>query len=611
MARSGQPPWKERGEALNEEHVERRLAAILVADMAGYSRLMGQDEAGTLRRLKQLRRAEFDQRITSHGGRVVKTTGDGMLIEFSSAVEAVGVAVEIQKAIAKSEADIPADQRIAFRMGIHVGDVLSEGGDVFGDGVNVAARLQTIAEAGGIVITRSVRDQIRDKLTIPFEDLGERTLKNITRPMRLFSWRSVEAPAAASTGYFVSKPAIERASLGRTQASIAILAFKVFDIEKDSYFSDGIVEDIITSLCHFSFLFVIARNSSFTYKNRNVDARQIANELGVRYIVDGNVRRDSERVRVTVQLIEGETGVNLWAESFEGRAAGIFELQDDITRRIVTFIEPMVREAEIARARRKPAASLEAYDYYLRALPYRPIQSTDAPREALKLLRKTIELDPQFAPALAFAACCYQKLHDQGYASLKSHEVARAIRFARRAIEADPLDALAFCQAGHVLVSLAHDTVAGIECVDRALQMNPNLGEAWARSAWVRVAANRLEEAIAHAERAIELSPRDPLISVPICARGFANLFLHRYEEAAECARLVMQGSQRTETAYRLLVVALEGLGRHEEMREAANSFRERFPEFRIGHWALRSFFADADQRDVIERGLRRAGLPE
>jgi len=223
----------------------------------------------------------------------------------------------------------------------------------------------------------------------------------------------------------------------------------------------------------------------------------------VRYIVDGNVRRDSERVRVTVQLIEGETGVNLWAESFEVRAAGIFELQDDITRRIVTFIEPMVREAEIARAKRKPAASLEAYDYYLRALPHRPIQSAEAPREALRLLRKAIELDPHFAPALAFAACCYQKLHDQGYASLKSHEVARALRFARSAIKADRFDALALCQAGHVLVSLARDAVTGIECVDRALQMNPNLAEAWSRSAWVRVAANRLEEAIARRARSL------------------------------------------------------------------------------------------------------------
>jgi len=596
---------------LNEEHVERRLAAILVADMAGYSRLMGRDEAGTLRRLKQLRRAEFDTRISSHGGRVVKTTGDGMLVEFSSAVEAVGVAVEIQRAIAKSEADVPADQRIAFRMGIHVGDVLSDGGDVFGDGVNVAARLQAIAEAGGIVITRSVRDQIRDKLTIPFEDLGERTLKNIARPLRLYSWRSVQDPPSSSSGYFASASAIARASVGRTQASIAILAFKVLDAEKDTYFADGIVEDIITSLCHFSFLFVIARNSSFIYKNRHVDARQIANELGVRYIVDGNVRRDAERVRVAVQLIEGETGVNLWAESFEAHAAGIFELQDEITRRIVTFIEPMVREAEIARARRKPAASLEAYDYYLRALPYRPTQSAEAPREALKLLRKAIELDPQFAPALAFAACSYQKLHDQGYASLKSHEVARALRFAHRATEADSFDALAFCQAGHVLVSLAHDIATGIEWVDRALQINPNLGEAWARSAWIRLAANKLEEAIAHADRAIALSPRDPLISIPLCARGYANLFLRRYEEAVGCAQRVLQASQRPEAAYRLLVVALDALGRHGEMLEAANSFRKQFPEFSIGQWDRRSFFVDADQRSILLGGLRRAGLPE
>ena len=595
---------------MTEQHVERRLAAILVADMAGYSRLMGKDEAGTLRRLKELRRVEFDTRIASHGGRVVKTTGDGMLIEFSSAVEAVGVAVEIQRAVAKSEAATPADQRIAFRMGIHVGDVLTDDGDVYGDGVNVAARLQAVAEAGGIVITRTVRDQIRDRLTIPFEDLGERTLKNITRPMRLYSWRSGEEPLAQPSGFYASTAASARASMGRTQASIAVLPFKV-PVAEDSYFADGIVEDIITSLCHFSFLFVIARNSSFTYKNRNVDARQIANELGVRYIADGNVRRDADRVRVTVQLIEGETGVNLWAESFEARAAGIFELQDDITRRIVTFIEPMVREAEVARARRKPAASLEAYDYYLRALPYRPIQSAEAPREALKLLHKAIELDPDFASALAFAACCYQKLHDQGYATLKSHETARAVRYACRATQADPLDALAFCQAAHVLVSLAHDMVTGVEWVDKALQMNPNLGEAWARSAWIRLAANRLEEAIVHADRAIELSPRDPLVSIPLCARGYAHLFRQRPEEALECARRVLRASQRPEAAYRLLVVALDALGRDEELVAAAKSFRTQFPKFTIEGWDQRSFFVDPDQRNMLLGGLRRAGLPE
>jgi adenylate cyclase len=582
--------------------------------MVGYSRLIGEDETYTLRRFKALRHHEIDPRIKLHGGRTVTTTGDGVLVEFPSAVEAVAAAVDVQRAIAKAESKTSPHKRIAFRIGIHVGDVLAEKGYVFGNGVNVATRLEALAEAGGIAISHTVRDQIGDKPLLKFDDLGERVLKNIATPVRVFSLSAsaITGHSVAALGQPVNFLSSRGDSLRKARASIAVLPFKPLGPEQiDDYFADGIVEDIITALCHFTFLFVIARNTSFTYKGRLVDVRQVARELGVRYVIDGTVRHRADRIRVTVDIIDAVTARNLFAAQFDEEASDIFELQDSITRQIVTSIEPKVRTAEIERAKRKPTASLDAYDYYLRALPYRFIQTADATQAALQLLKRSIELDPHYAPALALAACCYQKLHDQGYASLGSREIKEGLRLAREAINADMDDAVALCQAGHVLTSLTHDTGGAVELIDRAIRINPNLAEAWMRSSWVRISAGRLEEAIDHAERAIQLNPLDPSIFIPLCAKGYACLFLHRFDEAADCGRLATSGKDVPEMAYRLLIVALERLRRKREMLEATKAFRKRFPRFTIRDWSARAFYANTRQLAIITAGLKRAGLPE
>jgi adenylate cyclase len=595
---------------LRQARIQRRLAAILVVDMVGYSRHMSEDEPGTLRRFKTLLRDGISRQVAACGGHIVKTTGDGVLIEFSSAIDAVRAAVDVQRSIAKIEAKTQPEKRMAFRIGIHVGEVVSEDGDVFGDAVNIAVRLEPLAEPGGIAFSHTVHDQIGHNLGLAFDDIGEQTLKNIGRPIRVFRLSAATISAKLPGARVTNAP--QPLPVPTTRASIAVLPFQSLDpASPDDYFADGIVEDIITSLCHFSFLFVIARNTSFTYKGRHVDARQVARELGVRYLADGSVRRSGSRIRVTAEMIDAETAHSIWAHRFESESADPFELQDIVTRRIVTSIEPRVREAEIERAKRKPAASLDAYDYYLRALPYRVVQTADATREALSFLRKSIAIDPNYAPALAQAATCYQKLHDQGYDSLGPEEIAEGLRLANAAISADMSDAVALCQAAHVIASFTHETARPIDLLDRALVINPNLAEGWTRSSWVRISAGLLEEAIDHAERAIELNPLDPALFVPLCAQGYASLFLGRFEQAADCALRVMRGRDVPEMAHRLLVVAMERLGRENEMRAAAVELLDKFPRFRIAEWSARSFYANPEQRNTMLSGLRKAGLPE
>ena len=346
------------------EHVERQLAAVLAADIAGYSRLMGIDEEGTLARLKAVRKALVDPAIASHRGRIVKTTGDGMLIEFASAVDAVRSAVEVQRRMAEQNANVPQNQRIEFRIGIHVGDIIFDDNDIFGDGVNIAARLEGISEPGGVCISDDAHRQIRAKVDVAFDDKGPQMLKNIAEPMRVWSVRldgGAPSPANPLNG------SIQPLALP-DKPSIAVLPFQNMSGDPEQeYFADGMVEDIITALSRFTSLFVIARNSSFTYKGRAVDIKQVGRELGVRYVLEGSVRKAAGRLRISGQLIEASTGAHLWAEKFDGALEDVFELQDAVTERVVGAIEPSVKQAEINRARTKPTSNLDAYDYYLRA----------------------------------------------------------------------------------------------------------------------------------------------------------------------------------------------------------------------------------------------------
>ena len=388
----------------------RRLAAILAADVAGYSRLMGADEEGTHERLRAHLRDLIEPKIAEHRGRVVKNTGDGFLAEFASVVDAVRCAAEIQRGMSERNGGAAPQERIEFRIGINLGDVIVEEHDIFGDGVNVAARLEALAEPGGICVSRVVRDQVRDKLDFAFEDLGEQQVKNIARPVRAYRiGLGQRPPAPASAAPVLALP---------DKPSIAVLPFQNMsgDPEQD-YFADGMVEEIITALSKIQWLFVIARNSSFTCKGRAVDVKQVGLELGVRYVLEGSVRKAGTRVRITGQLIETETGAHLWAERFDGPLEDVFQLQDQVAINAAGVIEPTLQAAETRRSFERPTNDLTAYDLYLRALA--PIRSGEWEREryleALDLLGQAIKRDPGYGPALALAAFCHQALHSAGW----------------------------------------------------------------------------------------------------------------------------------------------------------------------------------------------------
>ncbi len=444
------------------ERIERRLTAILAADVAGYSRLTGLDEEGTHAQLQDHLRCLVDPKIAEHRGRVVKNTGDGMLAEFGSVVDAVRCALDVQRGMAKRNADVPQEKRIEFRIGINLGDIIIDRGDIFGDGVNVAVRLESIADPGGICLSDDVQRQVRGKLDIAIDDVGEHQLKNIARAVRVYRVRTEGSRVQAALA-LPDKP------------SIAVLPFQNMggDPEQE-YFADGIVEEIITALSCIRWLFVIARNSSFTYKGRPVDVRQVGRELGVRYVLEGSVRKGASRVRITGQLVDTLTGAHLWADRFDGILDDIFDLQDRMTASVVGAISPKLEQAEIERAKRKPTDSLDAYDYYLRGLPL-VIQTTkEANSAALRLLREAIELDPDFAAAHGLAAWCYVVRKVNGFMTDRAQEVQEATRLAHRATELDKDDAVALCWGGYALGYVAGDLDAGTAFVDQALGINPN-----------------------------------------------------------------------------------------------------------------------------------------
>jgi adenylate cyclase len=401
-------------EPTGKARVVRRLAAILAADVAGYSRLIEADEEGTLGRLKALRTEVIDPKIAGHKGRIVKTTGDGLLVEFASVVDALRCAAEIQAALAESNAALPPDRRIEFRVGVNVGDVV-EDDDIFGDGVNVAARLEGLAEPGGICVSARVQEDTAGKLDLAFEDMGEQSLKNIARPVRAYR----VGPA--------SGPAFTRASFGPTlpdKPSIAVLPFANMSGDPErQYFVDGMVEEIITALSRIRWLFVLARNSSFTYKGQAIDVKQVGRELGVRYVLEGSVRKAGQRVRITGQLIDALAGTNLWADRFDGSLEDVFELQDKVASSVAGVIEPALQAAETARSSGRPTTDLTAYDLYLRASAM--FSSSAQVPEALRLMEQAIGRDPRYGPALALAAHCCLRLVLDGRSEDRRQTVGR------------------------------------------------------------------------------------------------------------------------------------------------------------------------------------------
>jgi adenylate cyclase len=591
------------------ERVERRLAAILAADVAGYSRLMGADEEGTLSHLKALRETVVDPAIATHRGRIVKTTGDGLLVEFASVVDAARCAIEAQRDMAERSADVPLGSRIEFRIGIHVGDIIIDDSDIFGDGVNIAARLEGIAEPGGVCISDDAYRQIRGKVGITFDDMGSRSLKNIAEPMR--AWRlRIDAKSSAEltnsptgTAQFLALP---------DKPSIAVLPFQNMSGDPEQeYFADGMVEDIITALSQVKWFFVIARNSSFTYKGRAVDVKHVARDLGVRYVLEGSVRKAGGRVRITGQLIQAETGQHVWADRFDGELADVFNLQDQVTSSVVAAIEPSLRRAEIDRARCKPTERLDAYDWYLRALPHFYTLGRESLDRAIMYLERAIAIDPHFALAKALEARCYAWRNPQGWATAPEEERGLAVRLSREALQDGADDPSVLWMVGFAMWQLRIDPKGALELYDRSLALNANCAQALALRGWALATAGQLDEAVPSLLRALRLSPFDPEAFFTMSALGCAYLMAGRFGEAFEWTSRALRQRPTFAPALRFHAVCLVGLGRLSEAHDTVAHLLRLEPRLTISTLRRRAPIFDAKLMNTFLDGLRKAGLPE
>jgi TolB-like protein/class 3 adenylate cyclase len=536
----------------------RRLAAILAADVAGYSRLMGADEEGTLDRLKAIRAEVIDPSIAEHRGRIVKTTGDGLLVEFASVVDALRCATEWQRGMTERNAGTP-DNRVEFRIGINVGDVVVENDDIFGDGVNVAARLEALAESGGFCVSARVQEDAAGRLNLTFEDLGEQNLKNIARPVRVYRIRLAVMESKSSTAPIVlalpDKP------------SIAVLPFQNMSGDPEQeYFVDGMVEEIITALSRIRWLFVIARNSTFTYKGQAVDVKQVGRDLGVRYVLEGSVRKAGQRVRITAQLIDAETGAHLWADRFDGSLEDVFDLQDKIAISVAGVIEPALQAAEMRRSAARPTTDLSAYDLYLRALAaWFPI-TKEGIFEALGLLEQAIVIDQHYGPALSWAASGHLRLITEGWTEAPEASRRKASSFARQALHVAQNDPGILANAASVLARFGENIGAMTGLMDRALTLNPSFARGWYLSGALRVTAGQHDLAIEHIQTSLRLSPREP-IGQPLYVMGVAYFFEHRFDEAASMLLLAVQDNPGSPLAYRTLAACYAHMGLLDEAR--------------------------------------------
>jgi adenylate cyclase len=580
----------------------RKLAAILAADVAGYSRLAAADEERTLGRLRALRSDLIDPTVALHHGRIVKRTGDGVLIEFRSVVDAVRCAIEVQNGMVERNVGLPPERRIEFRIGIHLGDVVEESdGDLMGDGVNIAARLEGLAAPGAIYLSEQAYWQVKSRLDLVVEELGEQRLKNIIEPIRVYRVSSNDAARKSTPG--LTPP---------DKPSIAVLPFQNMsgDPEQD-YFTDGIVEDIITALSRFSWLMVIARNSTFTYKNKTMDVKQIGRELGVRYALEGSVRKSANRVRITGQLVDASTGAHLWADRFDAALEDIFDVQDRVAASVSGAIEPRLRSAEIERAQRKPTSSLDAYDLYLRALPYFHALTLEGNDQALKLLQEALGLDPGYALAAAMAAWCHGYRRSHGWAKDLKKETREALQLAQAALDADSYDAEVLHMSGFTLAYVGGDNETGALLLDRALSINPNSALAWSASGHIRGWLGEPEVAIEHFTRAIRLSPLDPMLSTFYGGIAMAHFAAKRYASTVEWADKAVRIGPKFQPAYRWLAAGLAQLNAVEQAQAVIR--RSLVLDTRITLAELRKrlpSFSSSLLNDYID-GLRKAGIPE
>ena len=593
---------------MTSERVERRLAAILAADVAGYSRLMGDDEEITLTHLKALRKTLVDPKIEEHRGRIVKTTGDGMLAEFASAVDAARCAIEVQNGMAARNTDVPLAKRIEFRIGIHVGDIIIDDNDIFGDGVNIAARLEGIAEPGGVCISDDAYRQVRGKVDIPFDDIGSQALKNIAEPMRAWRMQVGGSPASAvpqnpSTG---PQPALVLPN----KPSIAVLPFDNLSVNQEQdYLADGIVEAITAALSRIGSFFVIARNSAFTYKGRATNVRDIGRELGVAYLLEGSVQTAGNRIRIIVQLIETESGMHVWATRHDGTLDDIFDLQDRITEQVAGALQPSIRIAEIERSRRKRPQDLGAYDYAMRAMPHVWALEKEESSKALELLDKAMAIDPEYPLALSLAGWCHAQRSVYNWAEDIAGSQAVALKLSERAAELSGDDPLILAVLGAVHTFVRNHGTARV-LLDRAVALDPNAAWAWSRLGWLENYSDRPERALENFERALRLSPLDPMNFNNYVGMGSAHEVAQDYDKAVALYRRALEERPHAMWIYRNLASSLSGAGRMEEAQKAYAEMALSYPDLTASKLKQAMVFS-TPFLDRMVGNLRKLGLPD
>lgn len=594
---------------------QRRLAAILAADVVGYSRLMGRDESGTVARLRAVRKQTVVPIVVRRGGRIVKLTGDGVLAEFGSAVEALTAAIELQQAMRYDARDEPEDRAIVLRMGLHVGDLIVEEDDLFGDGVNVAARLEAEAPPAGILISRTVHEAVAGRMNAGFKDMGNLRLKNIDRPVQAFAvtwdpeeWTLPDEPAAPHRHAASAPPAAPLALPDKP--SIAVLPFDNMSTDPEQeHFTDGVVESITAGLSRIRAFFVIARNSAFAYKGRPTNVRDIGRELGVAYVLEGSVQRVGQRVRITAQLIETAGGVHLWADRFDGSLDDVFDLQDRITEAVAGALQPSIRLAEIERSRRKRPQDLGAYDYAMRAMSHAWLLESAAADRALELLDKALRIDPDYPLALALTAWCWAQRSVYNWAEDTAAAKAQALKLADRAASQSSDDPLILAVLGAVHTFARNYGVARV-MLERAVALDPNAAWALSRLGWLDVYADRPDDARVHFEKAMRLSPLDPINFNNLVGLASARQVAGDDAGAADLFIRALQERPNALWIHRNLAAALYGAGRIDEAKASAAIVMASYPGYTIARYKDAMVFTPR-LLDRMAEQMRALGVPD
>jgi adenylate cyclase len=589
------------------EGTQRRLAAIVAIDVAGYSRLMGADEEGTLATLKAHREA-VTPIVQQHGGRIVGTAGDGLLLEFPSVTEAVLCATKVQPLMAERNNDIPADRKMLYRVGINLGDVMIDGDDVYGDGVNIAARLEALAEPGGVCISQTVLEHVQDRVDALFQDMGEIEVKNIARPVRVWRWRPdgvAPTPADRSSGEETDQlPPPDR-------PSIAVLPFDNMsgDLEQE-YFADGIAEDVITDLSKFSWLTVIARNSSFSYKNKTVDLRTVADELAVRYVLEGSVRKSGNRVRVTAQLIDASDGSHIWADRYDRDLDDIFALQDEMNESIVRAIAPQLETLIIRRAQDKRSENLDAWDYILRAKYLHGEMNEDSNNQTIELANKALALDPEYPDALATLAMAYATRAYMRWTDRPDDSIRQSIEVANRALRRDPDNSAALVARGWSETLLGQFDEA-VDTLNLAVALNPNDPAGHHMLSVSLYLAGDYGNALDSGEFASKISPRGVLAPHIHHTVGLIHFALGNLDEAKTLIGMALQADQTITITHRNYAAACVELEEQAAAEQAMARFMELEPQVTVKLFLETSPLKDAKLRNRLAEGFEAAGMPK